>query len=246
MRQFDLREIDSVPPSFWTRRYRGRLDRVIETIRQRLPVGSLILDIACAQGNAAILLGELGYRVVAVDLRKAFLAYGRKKDDRGVVRWVVGDGMEPPFARECADGVVLGEVLEHVAHPGRLVERGLELVRPGGLVICTTPNGAGLRDRRLPSYRAARRRPWELEARQFGPEGADHLFALRPGEMVCLAPPNVRYSLQFGVSTLWNRSSSWLARSHVASSMLEAVSQLPPWRRWLCETLILVLEKGAT
>ena len=245
LRRFDLCEIDARPASFWTRRYRRRIDRVVAVVQERLRPPSLTLDLACAQGNVAITLGELGYRVIGVDLRKEFLDYARSKDDQQVVTWVVAECMDPPLASGRADAVVMGEVLEHVAHPGRLLTRALELVRVGGLVICTTPNGASLRNNRLPSYEKARQRLPELEARQFGPEGADHLFALRPGEIRRLVPPNAQASLEFKVSTLWNRVSDHLARWSVAGWLLDTLSELPFWRRWLSDSLILVLEKTA-
>ena len=38
-------------------------------------------------------------------------------------------------------GFEITEVIEHVAHPDRLLQQAAALVRPGGYVVMTTPNG---------------------------------------------------------------------------------------------------------
>lgn len=45
---------------------------------------------------------------------------------------------------EPADLVVAGEVIEHIDAPGPFLDAAASLVRPGGLLVLTTPNASGL------------------------------------------------------------------------------------------------------
>ena len=36
---------------------------------------------------------------------------------------------------------MLGEILEHVADPERVLAEAMRVVKPGGIVVCTTPVG---------------------------------------------------------------------------------------------------------
>lgn len=243
VRRFDLREIDARPPSFWTRRLLARLGLVERLIVEAVPPGSLVLDVGCAQGNIAIRLAERGYRCIGLDLRLEFLKYARKKDDAARTAWVVGDALLPPVARESVDAVVIGEILEHVAEPAYLLNIALSLVRPGGIVVCTTPNGQCLRYIRQPPYAAASRDMDSMRARQCGPAGDDHLFALRPSELLAMVPGDARAELRFAVSAGWNRGLSWAARSGRLSNVIEILSAGGPWRTLLCENLVLALRR---
>lgn len=240
VRGFDLREIDASPPTFWTRKWWARIDAVFDIVARLTPKGGRILDVACANGNVTTILGERGFRCVGLDLRHGFLTYAAKKDEFRRASWVVGNALEPPFQLSTFDTVIMGEVLEHVARPDSLIKAGLQLVKPGGAVVCTTPNGACFRNSNLPSYTAASKDPEDLLARQFGPAGEDHLFALRPGELLDLVPENARATLQFVVSGLWNRGIAPLARFGGPSRAVEWLSTRAAWKEKLCDTLVLV------
>jgi hypothetical protein len=138
----------------------------------------------------------------------------------------------------------MGEVIEHVARPDLLMARVLELVKPGGALVCTTPNGACFRNSDLPSYAEASKDLEGLAARQFGPAGEDHLFAIRPDELIDLAPGGARPELLYLVSGLWGRPLGLLARSRTISRLVEWVSRRRVWRRTLCDTLLIVVRRG--
>ena len=243
VRDFDLRQIDAEPANFWTRMWWARTDRILALARRHAPAGGRILDVGCAQGNAAILLSEDGYRCVGLDLRPNFLRYAQKKEEAPRVAWVVANGHELPFEPEAFDVVILAEILEHVAEPDDLMVKALRWVKPGGSVICTTPNGRGLRNRALPPYFEAAKDIDDLKARQFGPAGEDHLFAIRPSELRRLVPPDADLHLEVAVSELWSRPTSFLARWRWTARAVETVSRFPLWRESLCDSLIIVLTR---
>jgi 2-polyprenyl-6-hydroxyphenyl methylase/3-demethylubiquinone-9 3-methyltransferase len=175
---FDQIQIDHRNPMAFTRLiYLERIMTMMNTVTSLLPVGSRVGDVGCAQGNLALLLGEAGYRVDAYDLNSRFLEYSKKKWTRGDVSWINENAFQIA-ERGCYDCVILGEILEHVAHPDQLLKEALSLLAPGGYIVATTPNGRYFRNP-LPSYEEviARGDAERLEAEQFGPGGEHHLFA---------------------------------------------------------------------
>jgi hypothetical protein len=83
------------------------------------------------------------------------------------------------------DGVVAGEAIEHVAHPDAFLREIASMLRPGGYVFLSTPNGGYVRNR-LPSYSEISD-PAALEAVQFRPGVEGHLFLLTNRELATLA-----------------------------------------------------------
>jgi SAM-dependent methyltransferase len=167
--------------SFMALMYRQRFQTVIDAV-VRHARGPRVLDVGCAQGNFSLALAERGYHVVAVDLQHAFLRYLRKKYERGRLDTVAASLEALPFRRQAFDVVLLGEVVEHVAHPDRLFRDAATFLRPDGILVATTPNGDRLHTG-LPTLsdipdRAA------LEAHQFKPDADGHLFLLTREEFV--------------------------------------------------------------
>ncbi len=160
--------------------YQNRRDETIALVKDALPAGSRILDIAAAQGNFSIGLAESGYDVTWNDLRAELEGYVRLKHERGVVRYAPGNAFELAFA-EPFDGVLITEVIEHVAHPDRFLANTARLVRPGGFVFMTTPNGGYFRNT-LPRFSECPD-PSAFEVVQFRPNADGHIFLLHVDEI---------------------------------------------------------------
>jgi len=139
-----------------------------------------ILDVGCAQGNLALLLAEAGHHVVAADLKIDFLQYVRKKHDHGRLGLVAVNAERLPFG-PIFDVVVLGELLEHAAHPDALLNEARRVARPGGVILLSTPNGDFFLNR-LPRYSQVAGNEG-LEARQYKPDADGHLFLLTSQEL---------------------------------------------------------------
>ena len=79
------------------------------------------------------------------------------------------------------DGILMGEVIEHVAWPEKLIASATANLRQGGIFVLTTPNGEyGGND--LPTFRDVRNGDRKaFEAVQFDP--SRHLFLYTPGEL---------------------------------------------------------------
>lgn len=112
-------------------------------------VGAAI-DIGCGVGRTSLALAEGGYAVVGVDpSARAVELAAATAAERGLAArtaFRVGDATaDPPAAWiDRFPLAVCSEVIEHVTSPERVVEYARHVLRPGGILILTTPH-----DRRL-------------------------------------------------------------------------------------------------
>jgi 2-polyprenyl-6-hydroxyphenyl methylase / 3-demethylubiquinone-9 3-methyltransferase len=93
--------------------------------------GAVLVDLACGGGLMAPHVARLGYRHVGVDIGLAGL---RVAGEHGVLP-VRGSVLEVPLADRCADVVLAGEVLEHVADTDQVIAECARLLRPGGTLV---------------------------------------------------------------------------------------------------------------
>lgn len=183
--EHDCAELHNPDPRDFRRlNYSCRFDALVKAVEEYVSAG-LVLDVGCAQGNFALALAERGYQVVAMDLRPSFLRYLRMKHEGGVVNCVTASITAFPFRPRTFDVVILGELLEHVAYPESLLREAGTLLKPGGLLLATTPNGDRLHTG-LPTLSEIVDRK-QLESRQFRPDADGHLFLLTRRELLCAA-----------------------------------------------------------
>jgi 2-polyprenyl-3-methyl-5-hydroxy-6-metoxy-1,4-benzoquinol methylase len=103
--------------------------------------GTRVLDVGCATGYLAGLLGRRGCQVIGIeqDARSAAEA------ERNCSEVVVGD-IESAAVRARLprgfDFVLLGDVLEHLRDPWDTLAFTRELLAPGGVVVASIPNVA--------------------------------------------------------------------------------------------------------
>ncbi len=164
--------------------YANRRENTLALIQQVAPPGAKVLDVAAAQGNFTLSLAELGYEVTWNDLRAELAEYVELKRERGIVHYAPGNvfslGLEGTF-----DVVLITEVIEHVAHPDQFLQKAGSLVKPGGHVVMSTPNGEYFLNR-LPKFSDCPD-PSLYEAVQFKPNADGHIFLLHYDEIAPLA-----------------------------------------------------------
>jgi 2-polyprenyl-3-methyl-5-hydroxy-6-metoxy-1,4-benzoquinol methylase len=164
--------------------YQNRQRKTLEAVKQVAKPGARILDLAAAQGNFSLLLAEQGYDVTWNDLRSELMDYVKLKHEYGAVSFAPGNAFELEFD-ELFDVVLITEIIEHVAHPDNFLCQVSGLVKPGGCVVMTTPNGGYFRNN-LPRFSDCPN-PEQFESKQFKPDGDGHIFLLHPDEICSLA-----------------------------------------------------------
>ena len=121
---------------------RQRIDWMVDQAR-----GPRILDVGCSEGVLEILLARKGFDVTGVDINAEALAFARdllaqeSEEIRSRVRIIQGDLAQTRLLEDQFDTLVMGEILEHLEDPQELLCRSLDLIRPEGRVIITTPFG---------------------------------------------------------------------------------------------------------
>ncbi|OLE54012.1 MAG: hypothetical protein AUG51_10335 [Acidobacteria bacterium 13_1_20CM_3_53_8] len=120
---------------------------MIDDVVTRFPPhpGLHVLDVGCFNGYISFLFRLLGYSVTGTDACE--LADRREVFDKAGIKFVHSNLNElRPFknlASNSFDIVIIAQVIEHILnHPLGLMLDLARLMRPGGLMILTTPNPA--------------------------------------------------------------------------------------------------------
>ncbi len=108
----------------------------------------------------------------------------RLKHERGQIQFAAGNAFELQFP-SLFDAVLITEIIEHVAHPDEFLAKAAALVRPGGYIVMTTPNGGYFRNP-LPKFSECAD-PAAFESVQFKPNADGHIFLLHRDEIEPLA-----------------------------------------------------------
>jgi 2-polyprenyl-3-methyl-5-hydroxy-6-metoxy-1,4-benzoquinol methylase len=105
--------------------------------------GRRVLDLGCRDGALSSTYLE-GNEVVGMDVDREALSHA---ESRGLkTHW--GDLDEPlAIQDEDFDVVVAGELLEHIRSPQALIDEARRVLRPGGTLVGSTPNGFRLKNR---------------------------------------------------------------------------------------------------
>ena len=124
-------------PDLYGPRHDYRQSLMMRRLRDALPAGH-VLNAGCGAGSFTLRLLDAGYAVTSVDASEPFVERVRGLvGDRGVVE--VADLHALRFEDDAFDGIVCGEVLEHLDDDRTAVREFARVVRPGGYVIVSVP-----------------------------------------------------------------------------------------------------------
>lgn len=220
--------------------YDVRRRKTLELLTRGLQAPARILDVAAAQGNFTLSLAELGYQVTWNDLRGELADYVKLKHEYGDITYCPGNAFELNFT-DLSDGILITEVIEHVAHPDNFLAATAQLVKPGGCIIMTTPNGSYLRNS-LPRFSDCHD-PSIYESGQFKPDSDGHIFLLCQDEICrfALAEGLIVEEVLFFTNPLTNghMKTSYLLKilpRWLVDAVENATQSLP---RSICERMLL-------
>lgn len=112
---------------------------------EREPSGGRLLDVAAGSGTAAQTLSAQGWEVSAIDISEELVEQIRA---RGIEALTHDLAAEPlPFGDGSFEAVFAGEIIEHLVDTAGFLDELARVLRPGGIVVITTPNLASLENR---------------------------------------------------------------------------------------------------
>lgn len=94
----------------------------------------VLVDLGCGGGLLAPHVAGLGYRHLGVDSSATAVACAAAHGVDGIR----ADVNRVPLADGCAAVVTAGEILEHVAEPGVVIDEAARLLAPGGTLVLDT------------------------------------------------------------------------------------------------------------
>jgi SAM-dependent methyltransferase len=108
------------------------------------PDRPVVADLGAGNGHACALLARHGLHPIACDIVPDARQATR---DLGLPTVGLDASAGLPFRSGEMAGILAGEIIEHLFDPGRLLRECHRVLRPGGILVVTTPNLAGLQDR---------------------------------------------------------------------------------------------------
>jgi 2-polyprenyl-3-methyl-5-hydroxy-6-metoxy-1,4-benzoquinol methylase len=112
--------------------------RTLLAVLGRDAAGTRLLDVGCSSGAFLMVARELGFDAEGVEISPEAAAAARRAGFR------VHTGLleDARYQDASFDAVALIELLEHLRDPRALLAECRRILRPGGVLMATTPNGA--------------------------------------------------------------------------------------------------------
>jgi SAM-dependent methyltransferase len=103
--------------------------------------GKRVVDCACGTGIGSVLFASKGaLEVRAIDSSAEAIAEAEKANTRSSLRITLGDATRTGLPDGYADIFISLETIEHLEDDAAFVEEAFRVVKPGGILICSTPN----------------------------------------------------------------------------------------------------------
>jgi ubiquinone/menaquinone biosynthesis C-methylase UbiE len=122
-------------PDFQGPRHELRESLLLDAFLAGTP-GRVVLDVGAGSGTFSNLMAARGFDVTSTDVTEAALEVLRTRVSGPVER---ADATSLPFPASAFDGVILGEVLEHVEDDGAALLEAARVLRPNGILAVSVP-----------------------------------------------------------------------------------------------------------
>lgn len=111
-------------------------------VARKLAKGLRVLDIACGEGYGSFALAREAATVVGVDISEDAIRHAREEYGQRAanLEFVVGSAANIPLGDASVDLVVSFETIEHHDQHEAMIREIRRVLRPGGLVVISSPN----------------------------------------------------------------------------------------------------------
>jgi SAM-dependent methyltransferase len=112
-----------------------------ELAKQEIPAGSTVLEVGSGEGYGTSLLSQHVMRITGLDVDQGVIDHATEKYGSGNCSFSVYDGNRIPFEAGTFDAVVSFQVIEHVREDRNYILEIHRVLKKGGILVLTTPNG---------------------------------------------------------------------------------------------------------
>jgi SAM-dependent methyltransferase len=128
------RTVPGIPAeNYWFRRHEAAYEFAVPLV-----AGRTVLEVGCGEGYGTDLLARSADRIIGVDYDALTAAHAAVRYRSA--QFVRANLAALPLPSESVDVVATLQVIEHVCNHGEFVRECLRVLRPGGLLLVTTPN----------------------------------------------------------------------------------------------------------
>jgi len=108
----------------------------------KISQNKVVADIACGTGYGTELLIKTGnaIKVYGVDISSDAINYARTHHSSQETEYICSSGENTGLGDETIDMVVSFETIEHVPNYHDLLKEFSRILKPGGILVCSTPN----------------------------------------------------------------------------------------------------------
>jgi 2-polyprenyl-3-methyl-5-hydroxy-6-metoxy-1,4-benzoquinol methylase len=110
--------------------------KVFEALAE-FPAGSKVLDVGCGNGHLSGLLSDRGFQSYGVDPSETGIAVARRENP--AVSFTCLDLSKDTYNLRDFDAITCIEVIEHVYAPRLLLASIFRVLKPGGMLVLSTP-----------------------------------------------------------------------------------------------------------
>lgn len=107
---------------------------------RELADGKAVLDIACGDGYGSRMMADVAKSVVGVDISRDTVIRAARKYPYPGLSFVCGSAAAIPLADDSVDLVTSFETIEHLTEHDAMLDEIRRVLRPGGLLIMSSPD----------------------------------------------------------------------------------------------------------
>jgi SAM-dependent methyltransferase len=126
------------PEPFLHELHAAMLRKLDKLFLSRIPPGARVLDAGCGRSLFTEIRPHWPFAITAADVDHDLLL--SRKALFPDVRWLVAEAQPLPFRDASFDALFAGELIEHLVDPRPGLLEFRRVLRPGGVLILTTPN----------------------------------------------------------------------------------------------------------
>jgi len=110
-------------------------------VAKRFCAGHSVLDVACGEGYGADLLADVAGQVTGVDISHEAITHAENQyRDKNNLTFMQGSCEKLPLPDDSIDVAVSFETIEHLEAQERFVKELRRVLKPGGLLLMSSPN----------------------------------------------------------------------------------------------------------